>query len=384
MKKGKRIFGKIHLWLGLASGLVVMVVALSGSLLVFRDELELAFYKKEMFVPAIAPERKPLDELMRIAQQQAPAKISQVKVFDDARRSVLIMLGKKEEDGNLVQVAIDPYTGNILGKAAYNKRFFPLLLQLHRYLLAGEVGKTITGISCLCFTILLISGIILWWPANKQAIKQRFRIKWGAKFKRVNWDLHAVLGFYGSFFLLAIALTGLVWSFKWLNNSIFLLADGKLPKPNRVMSAHPADPPSGGLYQQVLDGTNTAFPFHGDINIVLPAQKDVAITASKLNREASVDRKISAAFFDNKTGENLALRPYEKESRGTKIRRMMYPIHTGSLYGWPTKIIALLASLLAASLPVSGILIWLGRKRKSRKPHSVRGLTVKEDVLVNI
>lgn len=367
MKRGKKIFGKIHLWLGLASGLVIMVVALSGSLLVFRDELEPLLYKK-LLVVTEGTQRKPLDELMAIAQQQAPAaKISQVRVYNDPRRSVLMLLGKREDDGNALQVAIDPYTGAILGKEPFNKQFFQVVLRLHRYLLAGSIGKTITGISCLCFTILLVSGMILWWPANKNAIKQRFRVKWDARFKRLNWDLHAVLGFYASAFLLAIALTGLVWSFKWLNNSIYWLADGKLPKPNRVTSKHPAQPQAAGIYQQMLDATNASFTFHGDINMVIPPEKNAAISVSKTNLDAVVHRKISSAFFDNKTGEKIEERPFEKESRGSKIRRMIYPVHTGGLYGWPTKIIALLSALFAASLPVSGVLIWLGKKKKARK-----------------
>src|SRR5882757_8311535 len=221
MTSFKKITRFLHLWLGLGAGLVVLVVALTGSIMVFQEELEPVLFSKTLKVDP-GPEKLPLDSLLKVAKKEFPKKkINQAKLFYEKNRSLIVTFGKKEEDADMKIVFIDPYTGRVLGKGDYNHQFFMVVKNLHRYLLAGETGKIITGLSCCIFIVLLISGLVLWWPANKNALKQRFRIKWKASAKRVNWDLHAVTGFYSSFFLLIISCTGLVWSYQWANNLIF-------------------------------------------------------------------------------------------------------------------------------------------------------------------
>jgi uncharacterized iron-regulated membrane protein len=91
----------------------------------------------------------------------------------------------------------------------------------------------------------------------------------------------------------------------------------------------------------------------------------------KYDEEAAVSNKVSTVWFDAHSGALLETQPYGKLSLGNKIRRLIYPIHTGSLYGWPTKILALFVSLFAASLPVTGLLIYVGRKKKVKKKAPV-------------
>lgn len=362
----KELTGQVHLWLGLACGLVVLVVALSGSILVFEDELEPVIYKKEMVVEA-QPVRLPLDTLMAQARQAFPKlPLRQVRVYPAADRSVLVSFGgKKKEEQRYAFV--NPYTGKVLGKGFTEKRFFEVVTRLHRYLLAGKTGKVITGISCSMFFILTISGIVIWWPANKNAVKQRFKIKWDGSFKRVNWDFHAVFGFYSSLFLIAIALTGLIWSYDWIDNLMFTLADGKKEK-NKIVANKSALPKAeAGLYEKVYQAAGKTYAFEGKMYITMPADDSLAITVVKYDDKATVSNKVSTVWFDAKTGEQLQKQPFSKLSTGSKMRRMVYPIHTGSIYGWPTKILALMVSLFAASLPVTGLLIWLGRKKKAKK-----------------
>lgn len=367
----KKLIGQVHLWLGLASGLVVLVVALTGCILVFEEELEPVIYRKQMVVEAKPEEtRFTVDALMAIAQKEYPgAPVRQVRLEPAADRSTMVMLGNGKR---LEQkyVFVNPYTGKVLGKGNIEDRFFSVVTNLHRYLLAGSTGKIITGISCSMFVILTISGMVIWWPANKNAAKQRFSIKWNGSFKRVNWDIHAVFGFYTSFFLIAISVTGLVWSYEWVNNLIYTLADGKKTKAPVVVNKAPLTAKNSqvpGLYQSVYKATDKVYPFHGKTFITLPAADSVAIAVVKYDEEAVVSNKASTVWFDAGTGAQLQTLPYGKLSQGNKVRRLVYPIHTGSIYGWPTKILAFFVSLFAASLPVTGLFIYLGRKKKVKK-----------------
>lgn len=203
-KKLKNIIGWLHLWLGLAAGLVILTVALTGSLLVFEDELENILFK-ERHIVLPGSNRLSADELVQIAEQAFPKKkISRLIISSEPDQSAEVRAGKK---GKAMQVAyINPYTGKILYKDSYQKQFFQQVKNLHRYLLLEKTGKIITGIACMICLFLVISGLILWWPANKNAIRQRFKIKWNASAKRLTWDLHAVSGFYISLILMVITL----------------------------------------------------------------------------------------------------------------------------------------------------------------------------------
>jgi uncharacterized iron-regulated membrane protein len=370
MKAFKKLTSWLHLWLGLAAGIVLIVVALTGSILTFEDELEPILFHKNLVVTA-AGQRLPVDSLLQIANTAFPGKKANRLIIPDANnRSVEARIGTKGK--GLKIVYINPYTGKILFKGAYDKQFFRQVLSLHRYLLMGNTGKVITGISCSICLFLVISGLIIWWPANKSAIKQRFRIKWNASGKRLTWDLHAVSGFYVSIFLLLITLTGFVWSYDWAEQLIYKLADGKIEKAAaKVKNMDKQKTANAGIYQSVFQQIDSVYHYAGIIAFTIPAKPTMAITAQK-EMDKSAVRHVDAAYFDSHTGKLIKKLPYEELSNGTRIRRMILPIHTGSLLGWPTKLLYLIVSLFTASFPITGLLIWLGRKKKSKIPRRKR------------
>ncbi|GAA4310299.1 PepSY-associated TM helix domain-containing protein [Mucilaginibacter gynuensis] len=379
MKAFKKITGWLHLWLGLISGIILIVVALTGALLTFEEELDPIFFKKSRVVE-VSGTRLPVDSLVQIANTAFPGKkAARLIIPETADRSVTARIGAR---GKGLKIAyINPYTGAILYKGPYEKEFFQQVRNLHRYLLMEETGKVITGISCSICLFLVISGIIIWWPANKKAIKQRFKIKWDASGKRLTWDLHSVSGFYISLFLLLITLTGFVWSYQWAEDLIYTLADGKQTKEAKVKNLEKLKVAKPGIYQGMLDQTNQIYTYTGTVAFNLPAKPALAVTVQK-ELEESVNRQVDAASFDSHTGKFISKLPYAKLSNGTKIRRMILPIHTGSLLGWLTKLLYLIVCLFTASLPVTGLLIWLNRKKKSKTKSPRRRSTVAKPKLV--
>ncbi|MCF0072103.1 PepSY domain-containing protein [Dyadobacter sp. CY261] len=370
MKKTfKKIASQLHLWLGVSSGLVVFIVAVTGSLLVFEEELEPIIYPKFHVVEVPADHSKlPLDNLRDAVSSRYPKQtISRIEIEPQADRTVIfgLMKGKKEKD--IFSVAVNPYTAQITDTRRENDSFFHIVLQLHRYLCLEETGKTITGISCVMFIAIMITGLVLWWPSRKQT-KQRLTIKWDAKFKRLNWDLHAIFGFYVLPFTFLIALTGLVWSYKWVNNLIYLAFDGKPQQkreaPANITFTNVAQP---GILSKITSETNRLLPHPGRIQFTIPKSGSLSITVSKVNEEASVSNIVDFLYFDKTDGHLISKRLYDNETAGMKARRLVFPIHTGSLWGWPTKILAFIVALITASLPVTGVLIWVGRKFKKKK-----------------
>jgi uncharacterized iron-regulated membrane protein len=366
-KAFKKIASQLHLWLGIISGLVVFIVALTGCILVFEDELEPVLYPDFHVVEANPGERKlPLDHLESIVAYKFPKnKIQRITIEPERDRTIIFNLKTKEKEG--MSAAIDPFTGRITAVRDEHEAFFSLVLRLHRYLCLEDTGKVITGISCVMFLVIMITGLVLWWP-NRKNQKQRFRIKWDAKSKRLNWDLHAVFGFYVLPFIFLIAATGLVWSYKWVNNLIYLTFDGK-PQVIREAPVNSSfsNTQSNGLLEKVLTETNTLLPNPGRILFTMPKTDSLSITVSKADDHAAVSNIVSFLYFDKNNGNLITKRLYDNETRGMKVRRLVYPIHTGNIFGWPTKIIAFIVAFIAASLPVTGVIIWLGKKMKGKK-----------------
>jgi len=367
-KIAKKIASQLHLWLGVSSGLVVFIVALTGCLLVFEEELEPVINKPFHIVQV--PEkanRLPLDNLTAIASNAFPAnKLSRIIIEKEEERTVLFGFGSGKKEKEILTVAVNPYTGKIVGSRNEHDTFFEVVLRLHRYLCLGETGKIITGISCVCFLIIIITGLVLWWP-NRKNKKQRFKVKWNASFKRRNWDLHAVVGFYVMPFIFLIALTGLVWSYKWVNNLIYLAFDGKPQQKREAPANIVLSQKTQTHYQQVLNETHRLRPHPGKVTFTTLETDSLSITVAKTDDAALISNVVSFLYFDKNDGSLISTRLYEDESPGFKARRVVFPIHTGSLFGWPTKIIAFFAAFIAASLPVTGIIIWLGRKKKEKK-----------------
>jgi len=359
-----KVLSFLHLWLGLAAGIVLIVVALTGSILTFEEELTPVLFAKEQRVNSMQT-RLSADSLVTIAKTVYPKdKIFRMVFPAEADRSIKATFGTKKKGYKYVY--INPYTGEILSNGAENKRFFPVVLNIHRYLLAGDFGKAITGISCAITFFLACSGLYLWWPKNKKVLKQRLKVKTDASFKRVNWDLHGVGCFYAMSGLVIITLTGLIWSYDWVENLLFTITNSKIEKTEVVENPNLNAKKVSGIYEIIVSKSNEIYTHRGKMTITFPDKKDKSILLAKEND----DQATSAAdqlFFDSKTAHLIRAKSFAQLDLGNKIRKLNKPIHTGSIFGWPTKILAFLTTLITASLPITGLLIYLGKKKKVKK-----------------
>ncbi len=375
--KLKKIIGKIHLWLGLASGLVVFIVAITGCLIVFEEEISTlfnygVFRQVEKKNDPYVPPSKIFTAADSYLKDKKIARTYYTVFTNKPGVSVMWALDSSRQYHAILQ---NPYTGEVVGNYAYKTSFFAIMTHIHTSLALGKTGTTIISYSTLIFVILMLTGLILWKPASKKGYKQRFTIKWNAKAKRLNYDLHNVLGFYMSWVAIFIALSGLVWSFEWMNSSVQWLANGgkKIEAPVKNL---------------VSDTTGIAFYFSGKINyktidsVYALHARDISNTNAIRVYKPSAVKDILRIDIETKNGTNyaradeyvydqysgrlLALGKFTDLSNGEKLRRMNYYIHVGSIGGLTGKILAFFASLIAASLPITGFIIWKGRKRVKR------------------
>ncbi|MBS0029268.1 PepSY-associated TM helix domain-containing protein [Chitinophaga sp. 22321] len=380
----KKTILKLHRWLGLTSGLVVFILGITGCLYAFIDELKPVVYRQRMFVEVPEGGRRLPMNVIREKAQAAIGKAYKLQLAEvpvAANRSVSFRTLKVNPDGLLYatymeyfyRIYVDPYTGVVLKIENTKWEFFSTVVNLHINLLLGpKIGATIVNWSVLIFVVMLISGIVLWWPGNKAAAKQRFSFKWKTttKWKRKNYDLHNILGFYSMIILLVIAISGLVFSYQWVSNGIQWIANGGkpvvLPAPVLSDTTHP------GTYslEKILADAVVKAPEGTTFFVGIPKDSKTAVSVFA-RRDGKPLYKAVRMQYDQHSAAMLTRRSFADMSNGERINAMNYDIHVGAVLGIPGKILAFLASLIAASLPVTGFYIWWGRRNKKQaKPQA--------------
>lgn len=377
---------QIHLILGLSSGLIVFILGITGCLYAFIDEVKSVVYQERLSVEV--PEygtTLPLDVLYQKAQkivgQGHP--ITGIDISNQAHRSYQFRTYQKaeakawnyfDEVALYRKIYLNPYTGDLLENENTKLEFFNLVLQLHWSLwLTDAIGQPIVGGATLIFVLMLITGLILWYPKNKKAAKQRFWFRWKSttRWRRKNYDLHNILGFYVQLVALAIAVTGLMWAFDWVEDSVVWALGGKPNKELQLALNQPApkaDLPLENILQDALAKAPDASRFYIAPNKDLAKPTRVFV---EFERGAG-----SRFYYDAASATPLDARLWTDLSTGQKIAALQYDIHVGNILGLPGKILAFFGSLIAASLPITGFLIWRGRRRKKKKKASSRHSTV--------
>lgn len=368
----KKIIGKIHLWLGLTSGLVVFIVAITGAIWAFETELSNLFYSYRTVEIQDKPVLPPSNLIKAVEPHFKGHPVMNVNYLGEGRSAELRMWKEIDGDDFHITAYVNPYTAEVL-HVSYNQHgFFEIILELHVNLLLGEVGRYIVDFSTLIFLVMLISGIILWWPKNKAARKQRFWFKWkqGLKWKRKNYDLHNILGFYASWIVIFIALTGLAWGFTWMDKAIYFVSSGgqeykewKEVESSSDSTLFAEEGIEDRIYFDMIKRYNKPYE---SVYLYYPVETKASYSGY-VNPSSKTWYKSSNFFYDKRTGEFLDSENPDDMNGGQYVRNMYYDIHIGKILGLPGQFLVFFASLIVASLPITGFYIWYGRRKKSKE-----------------
>ncbi|GAB3981641.1 PepSY-associated TM helix domain-containing protein [Spirosoma terrae] len=379
-----RISAWLHLWLGLITGIVMVIVCLTGCIWVFQEEITDTFLEPESKVAWQDKEVLRPSQLKAIAEREYPGKHASYALYHQGKAVEVNVGGRGKEGGTL---KINPYTGQIISKEQRKKgqvNFFRWILNGHRFLwLPYKIGRPIVNYSTLIFVITLITGMVLWWPQkwNKSTRQRSFAIKWNGTVKRVNYDLHNVLGFYSLLFLAAIGMTGMVYGIEWFSKGLYwttsggkVLPDFKPAFSDTVQNNRPYSPAQAVdlAWHKVAHDNPDSKGFY--MAFPEPSERKATIYVT-VYPSADKFYDIRSYTFDQFTLKQIPGRavfdePYAKADFGDKLRRMNYDIHVGSILGLPGKVLAFFVSLIGASLPITGFIIWWGKRPKKKKKDS--------------
>ena len=387
-KKSKinNIITWLHLWLGLVSGIIVVIVSITGCLFSFQEEITKLTRKEVLFIQP--PGRGSSTLSMKQLQEKAAAvlgpdqPVTFINTYPNEKRAWEFMsYVPGDQDaltyGGLIKtyksVFLNPYTGDVTGIVDYTKDFFMIVKGIHWSLYLNDaIGQRIVGWGTLLFVVILITGVIMWWPKwwNKKTVKDSFTVRWKAKLKRLNYDLHNVLGFYSFIIALILGLTGLVYAFQWFNKAVY--ATATLSTAPMSYPSYSSDTNAISVLDAPLDygllEIKKAYPNAKRYTVSPLFSKADPISVAAYGHEGTY-YDASSLYFDQGTGVRLGDREFSKLNLGEKIIAANYDVHVGAIGGLVGKIIAFLVSLVCASLPITGFYIWWAKQKKQKKKY---------------
>ncbi len=369
----KKVLFQLHWFFGITAGLVLALMGITGALYSFEDEILDVLNPDTLLVEERAAALPPL-ELVHKLEAATGLTVAILRVETLGNRAAQVYFTPEPGERRGPKRNFDPYTGELKGDAL-GEGFFDFILQVHRYLAAGEVGKQVTAACTLILLFFCLSGLYLRWPRNALNWRVWLTMDWAKKGRSFNWDLHSVFGTWCLLFYLLFAITGLNWSYDWVSNGLNTLM-GDAPSVQRkppVVTANKTAPLVVD-YAAVWDSIQkTAGPELRAYNLRLPASGGQPATVFYLLKDSPHPRALNSITLDPANGQVSAVSRYAERGLGAQLLASNYALHVGSYFGLAGRIIMTGASLMMPLFFITGWLLYLDRRRKKRDVRSARG-----------
>lgn len=354
----RKLIFKAHMYLGLCIGLLLAMIGLTGSLLVFGEEIDGFLNASLLKVEHRAQEKASLDDVLKNVRQAYPnEKLARIRLPREAEGTYEVCFEAKSDPRCAY---VDPYNATLLGTRVPNHSFKSRLFYLHRRLLSGETGETIIGIAGIILLLLSISGVVLWWPGRKR-LARGWKIRWRGSRYRVNYDLHRIVGICAMLFVSLSAFTGAAMVFRPTFESIL-----KKFAPSAPPAAKPASTIRDGeraSLNEIIRSADAALP-HGELTMItLPATPTAAIVVRKRVSGELHPNGRSLIHLDQYNGQLLLAENALEAPATARIVYNLYPVHTGRLGGIWTRVLQVFVGIVPALLFFTGFMMWLSRLR---------------------
>ena len=377
----KNVLFQLHWFFGISAGLVLALMGATGALYAFEGEIMTALNPEVLRVEVRESGLLVPAELVSKIEAESGSSVAGLWVNSQDHSAARVFFTPKSGERRGPMRFFDPYTGELLAEPS-GKAFFDLVLQLHRWLALGDVGKQITAASTLALVFFCLSGLYLRWP--RQALNWRawLTLDWAKKGRAFNWNLHAVVGTWCLAFYLCASLTGLYWSYDWFRNGMTqLLSDapagqqgGKPGERRGRPGAAPQGPPPVVDYHALWSSLQAAAgPQMVAWNLRLPPVAGQPATVFYLLNDAEHPRALNQLTLDPLSGEVQRHERYADKPFAAQLLASVYALHVGEYFGLVGRILMALASLSMPLFAITGWLLYLDRRRKKRAIKRARG-----------
>jgi uncharacterized iron-regulated membrane protein len=368
---------QIHLWSGLILCLPLVVIGLSGSYLVYHDEIEGLFADP---APAVSDgHRRSVGEIAAAALAAAPAghevKMLSLPTEGAAEPAVARVgpVGASFRDPRTRALSIDPATLAILGEAGSGGGGLTRTMHvLHGSLMVPGWGRTLVGWLGVVMVLLGGTGLVLWWPRSG-ALGAALTVKWRARAYRLNRDLHGSFGFWSLAVFLVVSLTGVALSFpQGFAAAIGASVRGGGGPGGSVVLADRAG--AGPLLDLgvLAERAEAALPDATLVSVMAPFRPGQGVTARFTLPEAWEGAPLAVATLDPVDGRVLSLRDPREQGLADRVHGWQRPLHEGGGLGPVWRFLVFLSGLSPLLFSVTGTTMWVLRRRKRATTRAAR------------
>lgn len=393
----KTIWFKIHWFLGITAGIILLVVGITGAIMSFEKEI-LKAINSESYVVNVPQNQEKLNvkELLEKFQSQMPeAKINSISFSNNPEESTTLNIASKESRKG-INYYVNPYTAEILPDIV-GKDFFGFILRLHRWLAlpddAREVGKQTVAISTVSLIILIISAIVIYWGRIKHSFLKSFTFKFKHKGRAFLSTMHSAIGMWVIPFYLLASLTGLFWSYEWYNNALYKIAGVEKPQRNQQLQGQnpqqqqmiegqkqdekpqgqregkPQDKNNSVKLDDLQKAVNMFDIFiqrdYSKVTLRIP-QKGTIYSFNYLDVNPDHYRATNTLELDINSWQLLKHDIYNEKPLNERLMKSILPLHTGEYFGIIGQTGMFIASSLMSLFTITGFMLFIQRKRKNK------------------
>lgn len=343
----KKTLLNLHFYIGIAACMFLAILGITGTVLTFENELNRAVNPSLLKVQPQSPVL-PWEVIRQKVEQQEPLwRVQRIYMPATDDDSTYVRLVSRANGRTTDEIYVDQYTGQVLGRKLHGNQLIWRIHELHINLGAGNIGSQVVAWSAAGLLLLSLSGVYLWWP------RRVFRFRVAEPYSRTNYDLHRSLGFWSSLVMLGFAVTGINLHIQ-TGGGLFTMMDDK--------SAAVHLPGHGTTADQMLQSAREALPDARTMRISFWNDKRPVLVQMRFPEDHTPAGR-SAVTLDPRTGSVLTV----VSSRTaplvyTALVEWNREIHTGTIFGWPSRIVTAIFSLLLCVLAVSGPMIWANNK----------------------
>lgn len=354
----RKRFWQFHSWLGLVAGLGLIVIGLSGSLLIFHDDIEIVINPGIISVAPVPAGRLPASELLTTVNRQLPGYevAGWLYQLDEPEQADLIYV-RKHGASEWLMATVNPYTGQILASPRLGTTTFTgWMLELHYAFLADHTGTFIAGLLGLGLFLLGATGIFLY----REFWKTFFTFRWGRSRRILFSDIHKFIGITSVAFNLALGFTGAYWNLTHLIAHLVEDHDDEKPAPAVRLYAEPID-----LDALIVD-TAQRIPGYRARFVSLPSEAGWPVTFyGQAPGHFLTGPYGSTVSYDAQTHAFTEAKDIRQAGVWARIADTFTPVHYGTFGGLPVKILWCLGGLTPGALAVTGFFMWWLRRRRA-------------------
>ncbi len=350
---------KLHLWLGLASALFLLILGATGTVMAFESYADRWLHPSLWYVK-VTGQPLPEAQLIQKVEQQVPGKTVRNVTFNRHDYLAQVMqvapVGKSvDTPGAAMLIFVNPYDGSVLGTRTgvpTSQKVLAAIHQFHLRMAIGEWGVFINSVASSILIFEVIFGLVIWFRTK------RATIKFSGSWYRIFFDTHSAFGLYTAIIILLFAVTGILIGFEWAEPLIFKLTKSepmvqrRLPSSTVVEGAQPISP------DKAMELGRAAIPIATVATLQLPARPNGTYVVGLRVPEETSEAVHSLAVVDQYSGKVLKVQNYMTDSMGYRVIRYNRSLHTGDVYGFPTHLIMSFSSFALVVMVITGIVIW--------------------------